>query len=178
VYVHRDNPLDHISLEELSDIYREGGPVTKWSQLGVTAVPGAKGDEIVRVSRQNNSGTYHYFREVVVGKKRDLKSGSLDMNGSKDVVELVGRTPGAIGYSGLGYATSQVKIVKVSKKKGDAAIAPSIASVHDKTYPVARPLLMYTPHDSPAYVQKYLAWIASDAGQAVVKSSGYVPLAK
>jgi len=178
VYVHRDNPLDHISLEELSDIYREGGAISKWSQLGVASVPGAKGDDIVRVSRQNNSGTYHYFREMVVGKKSDMKAGSLDMNGSKDVVELVGRTPGAIGYSGLGYATSQVKIVKVSKKKGDVAIVPSIATVHDKTYPISRPLLMYTPHDPPAYVQNYLAWIVSDAGQAVVRSSGYVPLVK
>jgi phosphate transport system substrate-binding protein len=178
VYVHKDNPLDHISLEELSDIYKEGGTITKWSQLGVTPPAGAKGDEIVRVSRQNNSGTYAYFREVVVGKKHDFKAGSLDMNGSKDVVELVSRTPGAIGYSGLGYATPQVKIVRVSGKKGETGVVPSIATVHDKTYPIARPLFMYTPGNSTPDVKKYLTWIVGEAGQAVVVASGYVPLPK
>src|SRR6185295_7008116 len=110
--------------------------------IGVNKIPGAQNDKIIRVSRQNNSGTYHYFREVVVGKKNDYKPGSLDMNGSKDVVELVARTPTAIGYSGLGYATPAVKILKVSKKKGEPAVAPSIASTLDKTYPIARPLFM------------------------------------
>src|SRR5687768_5157856 len=65
IYVHPSNPMNEISLEDLKEIYREGGKVDKWSQIGVTH---PSGDEIIRVSRQNNSGTYHYFREVVVGK--------------------------------------------------------------------------------------------------------------
>jgi phosphate transport system substrate-binding protein len=178
IYVHKDNPLDHISLEELSEIYKEGGKINKWSELGVNAIPGAKGDEIVRVSRQNNSGTYHYFREHVVGKKNDFKQGSLDMNGSKEVVELVGRTPGAIGYSGLGYATAAVKFIKVSKVKGDPGVVPSNATILDKTYPIARPMFMYTPGEPPAHVKNYLAWITSDAGQKIVEQTGYVPLPK
>jgi len=178
IYVHKDNPLSEISMEDLGDIYRENGKIESWSQIGVTKVPGAQNDKIIRVSRQNNSGTYHYFREVVVGKKADFKSGSLDMNGSKDVVELVAKTPGAIGYSGLGYATPAVKIVKVSKKKGEPSILPSIASVLDKTYPIARPLFMYTPGEPSENAKKYLDWIISDAGQKVVEKSGYVPLPK
>ena len=87
VYVHKDNPLEEITLEQLAEIYGEGGKITTWSQLGVTMPAGA--DEIIRVSRQTNSGTYAYFREAVLGKGRDFKLGSLDMNGSKDVVELV-----------------------------------------------------------------------------------------
>jgi phosphate transport system substrate-binding protein len=178
VYVHKDNPLDEISMEDVGEIYREGGKIDSWSQLGVAKVPGAKNDKIIRVSRQNNSGTYHYFREVVVGKRADFKQGSLDMNGSKDVVELVGKTPGSIGYSGLGYATSAVKIVKVAKKKGEPSILPSNATVLDKTYPIARPLFMYTPGEPTENAKKYLAWIVSDAGQKVVDKSGYVPLPK
>jgi phosphate transport system substrate-binding protein len=178
IYVSKDNPLEQISVEELGEIYREGGKITKWSELGVKSIPGAKGDEIIRVSRQNNSGTYHYFREHVVGKKSDFKSGSLDMSGSKDVVEQVSKTAGAIGYSGLGYATPAVKIVKVSQKKGEAGIMPSNATVMDKTYPIARPMFMYTPGAPAAHVKKYLDWLMSPAGQKVVEQSGYVPLSK
>jgi phosphate transport system substrate-binding protein len=130
------------------------------------------------VSRQNNSGTYHYFREAVVGKKSDFKAGSLDMNGSKDVVDLVGKTPNAIGYAGLGYATKEVKIVKVASRKGAPAIAPSIQTTLDKTYPIARPMFMYTPGEPSPQVQKYIDWVRSGAGQKVVEQSGYVPLTK
>jgi phosphate transport system substrate-binding protein len=175
IYVHPSNPINEISMEELSEIYREGGKFDKWSQLGAT-LPG--GEEIIRVSRQNNSGTYHYFREVVVGKKSDFKLGSRDMNGSKDVVELVSRTPNAIGYSGLGYRTAAVKVLKVSKKKGEPGVEPSIAATWDKSYPIARPMFMYTPGQPAPHVQKYLDWILTPAGQKIVEESGYVPLPK
>jgi phosphate transport system substrate-binding protein len=178
IYVHKSNPLSEISMEELAEIYKEGGKLNKWSELGVKEIPGSKSDDIIRISRQNNSGTYHYFRETVVGKKNDFKSGSLDMNGSKDVVEQVGKTPGAIGYSGLGYATADVKIVKVSPKKGAPGVLPSIATVHDKTYPISRPMFMYTPGEPTAVAKKYIEWILSDAGQKIVEKTGYVPLAK
>jgi phosphate transport system substrate-binding protein len=178
VYVHKSNPLTEISMEELREIYREGGKVNKWSEIGVKEIPGSKSDDIIRVSRQNNSGTYHYFRETVVGKKNDFKQGSLDMNGSKDVVEQVAKTPGSIGYSGLGYATPEVKILKVAKKKGEPAIVPSNASVLDKSYPIARPMFMYTPGEPSPETKKYLEWILSDAGQKIVEKTGYVPLPK
>jgi phosphate transport system substrate-binding protein len=176
VYVHKNNPLEQISIEELSEIYREGGKIAKWSDLGVTELPGAKSTEIIRLSRQSNSGTYHYFRETVVGKKNDFRPGSMDMNGSKEVVEVVSKTVGAIGYSGLGYATAGVKILKVSQKKGEAAVFPSVPTVLDKTYPISRPMFMYTPGDPPEHVKKYLDWIHSAAGQAIVEKTGYVPL--
>ncbi len=177
VYVHKDNPIETISLEELAEVYKEGGKFEKWSDLGVT-VPGAKDEKIIRVSRQNNSGTYAYFRETVIGKKGDFKAGSMDMNGSKEVVELVSKTPGAIGYSGLGYATPSVKILKVSRRKGDPGVLPSIPTVHDKSYPISRPMFMYTPGEPSPQVKKYLDWIRSDAGQKIVEATGYVPLPK
>jgi phosphate transport system substrate-binding protein len=176
IYVHPSNPINEISIEELSEIYREGGKFDKWSDLGIK-IPGGK-DQIVRVSRQNNSGTYHYFRETVVGKKADFKLGSRDMNGSKDVVELVSRTPGAIGFSGMGYATKAVKTLKVAKKKGGPYVAPSISTTLDKTYPIARPMFMYTPGQPPAHAQKYIDWILAPAGQKIVEETGYVPLPK
>jgi phosphate transport system substrate-binding protein len=176
VFVHKSNPLNEISIEELGEIYREGGKIDSWDQVGVKSIPGAQGNKIVRVSRQNNSGTYHYFREVVVGKKSDYKAGSLDMNGSKDVVELISRTPTAIGYSGLGYATPAVKILKISKKKGEPSVQPSIATTLDKSYPIARPLFMYTPGSPSPDVKKYIDWVMSPPGQKIVEQTGYVPL--
>jgi len=178
IYVHKDNPLNEISVEQLGEIYRSDGKITKWSELGVASIPGAKGDEIIRVSRQNNSGTYEYFKEAVVGKKNEFKLGSLDMNGSKDVVELVGKTPNAIGYSGMGYATPAVKMLKVAKKTGDPAVPPSIASTHDKSYPIARPMFFYTAGDPAPHLKKYIDWAMSEAGQKIVETTGYVPLPK
>ncbi|HWN96357.1 MAG TPA: phosphate ABC transporter substrate-binding protein [Methylomirabilota bacterium] len=174
IYVHPSCPLNEISVDQLSELFKEGGKINKWSDLGVTMPAGQ--DEIVRVSRQNNSGTYHYFREHVVGKKNDFKKGSRDMSGSKDVVELVANTPGALGYSGLGYKTDKVKIVNVSKKTGEKAIVPSIPSTLDGTYPIARPMFMYTPPGAPEHVKKYLNWVRTPAGQKLVVDSGYVPL--
>ncbi len=173
IYVHPSNPMTEISVEQLSEIYREGGKISKWSELGATL---PSGDEIVRVSRQNNSGTYHYFREAVVGKKADFKQGSRDMNGSKEVVDLVASTPGAIGYSGIGYRTDKVKVLKVSKKTGEPSVEPNIKTTLDKTYPIARPMFMYTPPGVKPEVETYLKWIVSEPGQKIVIHAGYVPL--
>lgn len=177
IFVHKSNPLEEISLEELGEIYRANGKITKWSQLGMT-IPGAKGDEIIRVSRQNNSGTYEYFKETVVGRENEFKLGSLDMNGSKDAIELISRTQNAIGYCGMGYATPDVKELKVCRKKGEAAVAPSIEATLDKSYPIARPLFMYTAGEPSEHIRKYIEWVMSEAGQKIVAETGYVPLPK
>lgn len=174
VYVAKNNPLNEITIDQLGEIYAEGGKITKWSQLGVT-IPGGS-DEIIRVSRQSNSGTYFYFREAVLGKGRDFRLGSRDMQGSKDVVELVSHTPSAIGYSGMGYATPQVKELRVARKVGDPAYAPNVENTLNHTYPIARPLFMYTLGDPAGAVKKYIDWVLSPAGQKVVMESGYVPL--
>jgi phosphate transport system substrate-binding protein len=176
VYVHKGNPLEQITLGQLAEIYGEGGKITKWSQLGVS-MPGSA-DEIIRVSRQSNSGTYYYFREVILGKGRDFKLGSRDMHGSKDVVELVSKTPGAIGYSGMGYAIPEVKTLRLAAKAGDKSFAPTVENTLNHTYPIARPLFMYTLGEPSGPVKKYLDWIQSPAGQKIVIQSGYVPLPK
>jgi phosphate transport system substrate-binding protein len=174
VYVHRHNPLDEITLEQLTDLYAEGGKTTRWSELGVK-IPGVSDDTIVRVSRQSSSGTYEFFREHALGN-RDFRMGSRDLNGSKEVVELVGGTLTAIGYSGMGYATPAVKMLKVAAKAGAPAVAPTVAGVHDGTYPMARSLHLYTLGEPQGAVKQYIGWILSDAGQKVVEDSGYVPV--
>ncbi|MBK8097722.1 MAG: phosphate ABC transporter substrate-binding protein [Planctomycetes bacterium] len=174
IFVHKDNPIQSISLEQLAQIYGDGGSISKWSDLGVT-LPGG-GDKIVMVSRQNNSGTYEYFKEAVL-HKQNFKMGTLDQNGSKDVVDQVSKTKASIGYSGLSYGKgADVKMVPVIAKAGTAPVPPSIATVLDKTYPISRPLLMYTSGQPQDEAKAYLEWIVSDAGQHVLLELGYPPL--
>lgn len=175
VYVHKDNPLNEITIEQLAEIYGEGGNITKWSQLGIQHA-GCSNDEIICVSRQSNSGTYHYFREALLGNTRDFKLGSRDLHGSKDVVELIAQTPCAIGYSGMGYTTTEVKMLKITKKQGEPSYLPSIETTLAGTYPIARPLYMYSSGKPTDHTQQYLDWIMSDVGQKIVETSGYVPL--
>jgi phosphate transport system substrate-binding protein len=175
VYIHKDNPLKSISIEELAEIYGDEGKITRWKQLGVNNVA-CKSDEITRVSRQNNSGTYHYFREAVLGEGRDYKLGSIDQSGSKDVVALVSRTFCAIGYSGMGYRTDDVKWLKISGKKGEEGVEPSVSSASDGSYPIARPLQIYTLGEPMGALKEYLDWILSSEGQQIVLDLGYVPI--
>jgi phosphate transport system substrate-binding protein len=174
VYVHKDNPLNEITIEQLGDLYKEGGSITKWSQLGVK-IPGCDSDELIRVSRQSSSGTYEFFREHVLGNK-DFKLGSRDMNGSKEVVELVSTTPCAIGYSGMGYNMPGVKMLKVAAKAGAPTYPPNVENTLNKNYPIARSLQVYTLGEPQGAVKKYVDWTMSDAGQKIVETSGYVPI--
>lgn len=174
VYVHKDNPLESISVEELGEIYGDGGKIEKWAGLGID-YKACDSDKIVRVSRQNNSGTYQYFREAVVGEDRDFKLGSVDQNGSKDVVALVGKTPCAIGYSGMAYATPEVKMLSISRKKGEDSIAPTAENATNHTYPIARPLFLYTSGEPKGFVKDFIDWVASPEGQKIVADVGYVP---
>lgn len=174
VYVHPSNPLDEITIEQLAEIYGEGGTITRWSQL--VAWPKGRNDHIVRIGRQNSSGTYEFFRSVILGKNRDFALGSVDANGSKDVVALVARTPLAIGYSGMGYQTPEVKMLRVSPGKGKPAVAPTAANALAGLYPITRPLQIYTLGRPQGVVHDYLQWIYSDEGQRVVEALGYVPL--
>jgi phosphate transport system substrate-binding protein len=173
IYVNKDNPISQISFEQLAQIFGEGSKVTRWSELGIT-IPGVKDDRIIRISRQSSSGTYEFFREHVLNKK-DFKLGSCDMNGSKEVVEIISSTKTAIGYSGMGYATSSIKMLDLRKKSGDTAYAPTVENTLDRKYPLARSLQMYTIGNPEGPIKVFLDWVLSDAGQNLVADNGFVP---
>ncbi len=172
VFVHSDNPAATLTVEQLREIYGDGGAVTKWTDLGIE-VPGCRDQTIVVVSRQNNSGTYAYFRRAVLGRAVEYRLGTRDMHGSKDVVELVENTPCAIGYSGLAYATDHVKMACITAPGLDSCVMPSVASASDGSYPIARPLFMYTNGEPAGRVKNYLDWIMSDTGQCIIVQKGY-----
>lgn len=175
IFLHPDNPIDSITIAQLAEMYGEEGETESWKQLDVE-VPGCKGQEIILVSRQNNSGTYAYFRKAVLGARRDYKLGTRDMHGSKDVVHLVEKTPCAIGYSGLAYTTDHVKTPCVATEDGGACVSPTVTTASDGSYPIARPLFMYTNGGPQGEIKNYLDWILSDEGQCIILEKGYAPV--
>ena len=177
IYVNKNNPASTMTIADLAKIYGRDGSATQWKDLGIQ-VPGCDSGEIVVVSRQNNSGTYAYFQEHVLGEKGKFRLGTLDMHGSKDVVDLVEKTPCAIGYSGLAYATDHVKTVCIAPEAGKPCVMPSEDAALDGTYPIARPLFMYTNGEPQGEIKKYMDWIMSDTGQCLVAKEGYAPVRK
>ena len=183
VFLHQNNPVESLSFTQLAKIYGRGGEFENWSDLGID-VPGCNSDEIVAVSRQNNSGTYAYFRSTVLKSaakagviaKGSFRQGTLDMHGSKDVVDLVEKTPCAIGYSGLAYATDHLKLACIAKNDGEACVNPNIVTASDRSYPIARPLFMYTNGEPEGDIKAYMDWIKSDTGQCILKNKGYAPI--
>ena len=177
VFINSANPITKLSIAQLKGIFGRGGKTTKWTDIGVT-VPGCKDQQIVVVSRQNNSGTYAYFKEAVLGDKGKFRQGTLDMHGSKDVVDLVEKTPCAIGYSGLAYATEHLKMVCIESGEDGTCVNPSVETASDNTYPIARPLFMYTSGEPAGEIKTYLDWILSDEGQCIISDKGYAPAKK
>ena len=173
VYVHVDNPVRSMTLAQLREMFAEGGRISRWSDFGVRhdACPR---DTIIRISRQSSSGTYDFFREVAL-ERRDFKLGTLELNGSKEVVDLVAHTPCAVGYSGMGYATPGVRMLSLSTA-GEPPVAPSAEATLDGSYPIGRPLYMYTVGQPEGAIESYLEWIYSPPGQRIVAAVGYVPL--
>jgi phosphate transport system substrate-binding protein len=176
VYSNPSNPVKEISIEELREIWAEGGTIENWEQIN-PAVTG----KIVLFGRQNNSGTYDYFREHVCGKnaekkQREFRNGISEMNGSADVVENVAKSPTALGYSGMGYKTDKVNWLKISNKKGEPGVEPGVAAARSGSYPISRKLYIYTAGEPTAEVKAYIDWILSPAGQEIVGKEGFVPL--
>ena len=174
--VHGKNPVEVLTFDQLAGIYGQGGAIENWSQFGIE-VPGCSSGEIVRVSRQSSSGTNEYLRRVLLGDKGEYKLNTRDMQGSKDVVELVASTPCAIGYTGMAYAPpSRVKLPCIAQDSDSPCATPSMQSAVDGSYPIARPLMTYTLGQPEGAVADYLDWIRSDEGQCIVREVGYAPM--
>ena len=174
IYVHRDNPVQSLSKSQLKEVFAAGGKLERWSDLGIQ-VPGCEGQKMVRVSRQSSSGTYSLLRKNLLGGGR-YKLGTRESQSSKDLVTLVGGTPCAIGYSSFAYAAPNVKAVCIKQDSVDECVRPSIAAVTDRSYPLSRPLYMYTAGQPEGNVSDYLKWVLSDPGQCILIQKQYAPV--
>lgn len=175
VYSNPKNPTTEISIPELREIWSEGGSITTWDKVN----PGFNG-KIILFGRQNNSGTYDYFREHICGKadgkQREFRGGISELNGSAEVVENVAKTPNGLGYSGMGYKTPNVHWLKVSNNKGEPAVEPGMENARSGKYPISRKLYLYVAGEPTGEVKEYIDWILSPAGQKIVEQEGFVPL--
>ncbi len=172
VYTHKENPLTTISVEELRKIYADGGSYEEWNQVSAEME-----GPIIRASRNNSSGTFVFFREAVCGKGNEFKkTGMVTQSGSKEVVDFIATTEKAIGYSGMGYKTEEVNWLAVSAAKGGQGYEPTLKNVQDGTYPIARPLFLYTVGKPEGAAREYIEWIVSEEGQKIVEAEGFVSL--
>ena len=171
VVVNPSNPVDGLTLRQISDIYT--GKITNWREVGGEDRP------VVLLSRESNSGTYVYFLEHVIrlGEKSDLlfSPDTLLMPSSEGISAEVRQNPNAIGYDGLGYVTSDQKMLAVAHDADSPYVLPSVETVNDGSYPVSRPLYMYTDGEPTGQVKAYLGWVLND-GQLLVAKLGFVPL--
>ena len=174
VIVNPENPINELTLQQISDIY--SGKISNWSEVGGDDRP------IVRLSRETNSGTHVYFLETVLRlsekeNKTLFSRDTLLLPSSEGIIAEVRQNPNAIGYDGLGYVPHDLKMIAIAKEDGGEYVLPSVESVNDATYPIARDLYMYTAGEPSGTVKIYLDWIiTSDVAQGIVKELGFVPI--
>ncbi|MBN1914215.1 MAG: phosphate ABC transporter substrate-binding protein [Candidatus Omnitrophica bacterium] len=161
VIVNPSNKFSALSKKEVKAIFT--GQISDWSQLG-------KGSgKIVAISRDSASGTYEAFGELVLEKQKPRADALLQAS-NQAVAQTVARTPGAIGYVGLGYVNSSVKALEID------GVMPSRETVLAGTYPVGRPLFMYTNGKPQGEIKDFMDFIKSAQGQEIAEGEGFVGL--
>lgn len=173
VIVNPENPVSELTLQQISDIY--SGKINNWLELGGEDRP------IVRLSRETNSGTHVYFLEEVLrlGQKDNKTLFSRDtllLPSSEGISSEIRDNPNAIGYDGLGYVTADLKVIGVARQADQPYVLPSVESVNNNTYPIARDLYMYTNGQPQGPVKDYLDWIFTAEAQEIVAQLGFVPV--
>jgi phosphate transport system substrate-binding protein len=166
VMVNTSNPISELTLEQLKNIYT--GAYTRWSDVGGPDQP------MIVLSRESNSGTYVYFQEHVLEKK-DYSPKVRLMPSTAAITKSVTDDQWSIGYGGVAYAEhANVKTIKVKKTTDAPAIAPTEATVHDGSYPISRPLFLFTNGEPTGDVKAFIDFCNSPAGQKIVTETGYI----
>ncbi len=183
VYVNKDNPIKGLSIEQIDAMMSVGRKCggatdfTKWGQVGMDGEWTNR--DIALYGRNSVSGTYGYYKDVALCKG-DFKRNVAEQPGSASVVQSVATQINAIGYSGIGYKTSGVRALPLSKKTGQPFVEPDAAHAIDGTYPLARVLYVYVnkkPNQSLSPLEReFFKMVLSKQGQTVVVKDGFVPM--
>jgi len=163
VLVHPSNPVENLTMQQLKDIYL--GTITNWKEVGGPNL------RIVKISRDTNSGTYECFEELVMNKEK--MANDVEYVGSNGAVrQRVMSTRGAIGYAGLAFVDRKVKALKIN------GVAPCAVTARNKTYPIARPLYMYTNGEPKkgSTLERFIHLYKTKKGHELVEEIGFVPV--
>lgn len=166
VYVNLANPVKSISMQQLKGIYT--GKVRNWKEVGGPDLP------ITVYSRENNSGTYVFFKEHVLDKE-DYTPSAQNLPGTASVVNAISRDKSGIGYGGVAY-TKGARDLPVIGKNGGPAYPPTREMILSGKYPLARDLYLYTVGEPSGEAKKFIQWTLSAAGQKVVDEVKYIPI--
>ncbi len=166
VYLPETSPVSELTIAQVKDIYT--GRIKNWKEVGG---PDAG---IILYGRENNSGTYVYFRDNVLGGQ-DFAPAMQSMPGTAAVVNAVSKDPNSIGFGGAAYAKG-IKFAKIKKDAGTPGVEPTPENIKAGTYPVTRFLYFYLRSRPTGDVKKFVDFALSDAGQAIVTKVGYFPI--
>jgi phosphate transport system substrate-binding protein len=172
VVVNPSNPVSQLTTDQLRDIFM--GTIKNWNQVG------GNNQSITILSREVNSGTHLYFKEHVLRKgnekgPEEFAPGALLMPSSQAIADEVTQNKSAIGYYGMGYVSPQQKALAVSQK-GQPFVRPSIETVKDNSYPISRPLFIYTAGEPQGLIKTFMDFVLSNDGQEIVKQLDFVPV--
>jgi phosphate transport system substrate-binding protein len=183
IFVNKDNPIKSLSLQKVDAIFsknhKRGYPsdITTWGQLGLT---GQRASQPISIYGRNSaSGTYGFFKEHALAKG-DYKDSVKEQPGSASVVQGITKDKNGIGYSGIGYKTSGVKVLALSEKEGQPAVEATYENALNNTYPLSRFLYVYVAKDPkkplPKLQEEFLKFVLSKEGQEIVIKDGFLPL--
>jgi phosphate transport system substrate-binding protein len=168
VYLPESSPIQSLTKAQLKAIYT--GSITNWRDVG------GNDQRIVAYSRENNSGTYVFFKEHVLDNE-DFVREAQTLPGTAAVVNAVSKDPASIGYGGIAYA-SGIKAIAVKRDENSEAVAPSLETVASGEYPLSRPLLFYTIGEPEGQIKEFIDWVLSPEGQEICAAVGYYPLSQ
>ncbi|HKQ69307.1 MAG TPA: phosphate ABC transporter substrate-binding protein [Polyangiaceae bacterium] len=168
IYVNEKSPVQEISLPTLAKIYL--GDIKDWKDAG------GKAHAIVLYGRENNSGTYGYFKEHVLGNK-DFAANTQTLAGTSAVANAVKGDEFGIGYGGIAYLEG-IRALKVKKDDTAPAVTPSLQTAQDGSYPISRFLYFYTAGEAKGSAKKFIDWVKGPEGQKIIGDVGYYPLPK
>ena len=166
IYVNTANPLTELSLPQARKIYT--GQVTNWKEVGGNDAP------ITLYSRENNSGTYVFFKEHVL-QNDDYDPSAQTLPGTASVVNAVAHDPNGIGYGGIAYAEG-IKPLKIKKDDNAPAVEGTLENAQSGKYGLARELYFYMFPNKNKAADEFVAWVLSPDGQKIVTDVGYYPL--
>jgi len=165
--IYKSNPVNNLTLDQIRGIYN--GTYTNWDEVG------GEDEEIVVVGRDSASGTREFFWKNVMHKD-EFVDGMLEKSSNGAVHDTVKDNGGAIGFVGLGYVDNEIKAVKVKEDAGSEAVYPTVESVKNGKYPIARNLYMLTDGEPTGLKKEFLDFVLSGEGQKIVKDENFVPL--